>query len=119
MELVEIAARERLEPVRLRASFALAARMAGVSWPTDRLVERYLEWASRREDVPLFFAQRSQLAEGWYAAGGKLSRLALRLVDSRSGLDDEPRARTAWRVAGRALASCVAFGYAGVMRGPR
>ncbi|HXW50572.1 MAG TPA: nucleotidyltransferase family protein [Candidatus Acidoferrales bacterium] len=118
-ELIAIAAQERIDPIRLRASFALGARLAGVTWPSDRVVERYLEWTSRREDVPLFFAQRSQLAEGWYAAGGKMTRLALQLVDSRSGLDEEPGARTAWRVAGRVLASGVAFGYAGFMPGTR
>jgi hypothetical protein len=116
-KLAAIVAHERIDPVRLRASFVLAARLAGIAWPSDAVVERYLEWAARREDVPRYFAERSQLAEGWYAADRKLTTLCWRLLDPRSGLDEEPQARSFWRIAGRVGASASALAYARCMKG--
>ncbi len=109
-------AQERIDQLRLGASFAFASRLAGVPWPSNVAVDRYLDWVGRREDVPLYFAQRSQLAEGWYAADRRFTRLGWQVLDPRSGLDEEPRARSWWRISGRVLAGACALGYARSMR---
>lgn len=114
--LQRIAAAERIDPIRLNGSLALGARIAGIPWPQTPQEERYLDWIARREDVPLYFSQRSQLIEGWYAAGRRLGPLAWRLVDPRFGLDEQPQARSFGRIAGRALAGVFALAYAGGMR---
>lgn len=112
-----VIARERTDPIRLAASFAFASQLAGVAWPSNLAVERYLDWVGRREDVPLYFAQRSQLAEAWYAADRRFTRFGWQVLDPRSGLDEEPQARSWWRISGRVLASACALGYARSMRG--
>jgi len=60
-------AAERLDPIRLQAAVALAARIGGVEWPAGRAVVQYLDWAARREDLPQRLRRRSQLADDWRA----------------------------------------------------
>ncbi len=115
LEVQRIAAAERIDPIRFNGSLALGARLAGIVWPETPNVKRYLDWSARREDVPLYFSQRCQLAEGWYAAGRHLGPLAWRLLDPRYGLDEQPRASSVGRIVGRALAGVFALAYARAM----
>ncbi len=110
--LQQIAAAERIDPIRLGGSLALGARIAGITWPQTPEEKRYLDWTARREDVPLYFSQRSQLIEGWYAAGCSLSPLAWRLLDPRFGLDEQPQGLSFGRIVGRAFAGSLALAYA-------
>ncbi|MDQ6767663.1 MAG: nucleotidyltransferase family protein [Candidatus Eremiobacteraeota bacterium] len=116
-ELRRIVMSERIDPIRLDASVALAARMAGVRWPVTGPVEEYLRWCMRREDVPLYFSQRSQLAEGWYAGDRRVTPLLWRLLDPRSGLSDQAEARPApLTTAGRIVTGLGAYLYTLAMR---
>ena len=114
-ELQQIAAAERIDPIRFSGSLAFGARIAGIAWPQTPEGRRYLDWTARREDVPLYFSQRCQLTEGWYAAGRRLGPLAWRLLDPRYGLDEQPQARSFGRIVGRALAGLFALAYTGAM----
>jgi len=108
---------ERYDAIRLDAAVALAARMAGTAWPVSGPVEEYLRWSIRREDVPLYFAQRSQLAEGWYGSGRRMTPLLLRLVDPRSQIGADPGGKpTLVAAAGRIMAGTCAYLYALAMR---
>ncbi len=116
-ELRSIVAAERIDPIRLAAAVVLAARMAGVAWPASGPQEEYLRWCMRREDMPIFFGWRSQLAEGWYGADRHFGALAWRLVDPRSGLGPTPGNKPASvALLGRGAASACAFLYASAMR---
>jgi len=118
--LRSLLASETTDPIRLAATAVLAARIAGLPWPASGAVENYLRWVMRREDMPLFFNWRSQLTEGWYAAGSRFTQLTMRLLDPRAGLGGVrgglpmPAA-----LAGRCVASALAFSYATMMRPPR
>lgn len=114
--LQRIAAAERIDPVRLNGSLALGARIAGIAWPQSAHVERYLDWASRREDVPLYFSQRSQLIEGFYAAGRRLTPFTWRLLDPRFGIERKSLVASLGRIAGRTAAGICALTYARLMR---
>jgi hypothetical protein len=108
---------EQADPIRLDSAVALAARMAGVGWPASGPVEEYLRWYLRREDVPLYFAHRSQLAEGWFAGDRRITPLMWRLLDPRPGLGIEPGSiPVPMAVAGRVFASACAYLYARCMR---
>jgi len=116
-ELKQIVSGETTERVRLGAAVALAARMAGIAWSVDGDVEEYLCWSTRREDEPIYFGQRSQLAEGWYAGGRRVTHLMSRLLYPKPEPDPEPgRLPTSLAVAGRVFASLVAYAYARAMR---
>ena len=65
--LTRIVASERREPIRLAASLVLAAYVAGIPWPSDRRVDRYIRWALRREDLPTGMRTRSDAAEIYFA----------------------------------------------------
>jgi hypothetical protein len=116
-ELQQLVSDETTDRIRLSAAVALAARMAGIAWPADGDVEEYLRWSTRREDEPIFFGQRSQLPEGWYAGGRRVSPLMWRLLYPKPGPDFEPdRLPTSLAVAGRVFTSIVAYIYAQAMR---
>jgi hypothetical protein len=65
--LTQIVASERREPTRLAASLVLAAYVAGIPWPSDRRINRYIRWALRREDLPIGMRMRSNAAEMYFA----------------------------------------------------
>jgi hypothetical protein len=116
-ELKRMVSCETIDRIRLSAAVALAARMAGIAWSVDGDVEEYLRWSTRREDEPIFFGQRSQLPEGWYAGGRRVSHLMWRLLYPRPGADLEPgRLPTSFAMSGRVFASLVAYAYAWAMR---
>ncbi|MGA2393429.1 MAG: nucleotidyltransferase family protein [Candidatus Lustribacter sp.] len=58
---------ERLDPLRLAASLALAARVAGLAFPEGAGIATYLRWALRREDLPGGIRRRSDAAEVYFA----------------------------------------------------
>ena len=109
-------AKESTDPIRLGAAVLLAARLAGIPWGATGEQEEYLRWCMRREDMPLFFGTRSQLAEGWFAAGRRFTRLSWRLLDPRSGLVSAGNRPAALRLAGRAITGASAYAYALAMR---
>ncbi|HXN09073.1 MAG TPA: nucleotidyltransferase family protein [Candidatus Acidoferrales bacterium] len=116
-ELQKMVSHETADRIRLSAAVAIAARMAGVSWSVDGDIEEYLRWSTRREDEPIFIGQRSQLPEGWYAGGRRVTHLMWRLLYPKPGPDLEPdRLPTPLAVAGRVLTSIVAYAYAQSMR---
>jgi hypothetical protein len=88
---------ERCDPVRLAASAALAAQLAGVAFPERAGVASYLRWALRREDLPGCLRRRSDAAEicfarpdapwvamhrlaPWWICGANIARLPLYLL---------------------------------------
>jgi Uncharacterised nucleotidyltransferase len=108
---------ERYDPIRLDAAVALAARMAGKPWPVSGPVEEYLRWSIRREDVPIYLAHRSQLAEGWYGGDRRVTPLLRRLVDPRSRLGPGRGGKPAVvAAAGRIVTGICAYLYALAMR---
>jgi len=116
-DLKQIVSGETIDSIRLSAAVALAARMAGIAWSVDGDVEEYLRWSTRREDEPIFFGQRSQLPEGWYGGGCRVSHLMWRLLYPRPGPDLEPgRLPTFLAVSGRVFASLISYAYARAMR---
>ena len=114
-------AAEQVDGIRLNSAALLAARLAGVGWGADGAHEEYLRWVMRREDMPLFLGERSQLAEGWFAAGHRLTPLTVRLLDPRSPLTapGERRRPTLLAAAGRTITSIAAYCYACLMRPAR
>ena len=68
---------ERTNPIRLDASFALAASIAGVAWPTRPATERYVRWALMREDLPRALRGRCDAVDT-YVAFPHRRRTALR-----------------------------------------
>ena len=90
-------AAERRDPVRLAAAAALAARTAGIAFPERAGVAAYVQWALRREDLPLRLRRRSDAADlcfarpgapwaampqlaPWWTHGADVSALPLRIV---------------------------------------
>ena len=115
--LRQVVKSERIDPIRLDAAVTLAARMAGVGWPATGPVEEYLRWFLRREDVPQYFAHRSQLVEGWYAGDRRVTPLMWRLLDPRPGLGIEPGSiPVPLAVSGRLFAGIFSYLYARAMR---
>jgi hypothetical protein len=114
--LRRVVAAERTDPVRLGAAFVLAARMAGLDWPATPDERAYLRWVARREDIPLYFAQRSQLAEGWYASRRRPSRLAWRMIDPSAGVARRSHLQSLHQLAGRILTGTCTLAYAALMR---
>lgn len=62
---------EHRDGVRLAATAALAARIAGIDWPQNRAVDAYLWWAIRREDLPVSLRTRCDAAEA-HMAGSRV-----------------------------------------------
>jgi hypothetical protein len=106
-QLHELAASDSIDPVRLGASFALAARVAGLPWESDARIERYLRWASRRTDMPSALRARTSGVEAWFVAGCG-AKFARRIMES-----DGP---SATQLAGRMLLTPLALAYAAAMR---
>jgi hypothetical protein len=109
---------EQTDGIRLGSAALLAARLAGVGWAADGSHEEYLRWVMRREDMPLFLGDRSQLAEGWFAAGRRFTPLTFRLLDPRSRLaaPGDRRKPALLAAAGRTLTGVAAYCYACLMR---
>lgn len=102
---------ERWQPIPLRATLAVAASIAGVSYDLSPAVARYLVWMRRREDLAPYVRERSQFADAWYGNGGKLFGAATRLALPDRDTDDNPvtaSARFAYRLVGRIVTSAVA-----------
>lgn len=102
---------ERWQPIPLRATLAVAASIAGVSYDLPPAVARYLVWMRRREDLAPYVRERSQFADAWYGNGGKLFGAATRLALPDRDTDGNPvtaSARFAYRLVGRIVTSAVA-----------
>ncbi len=110
---------EQIDPVRLEAAVVLAARMASVPWSVRPEVEEYLRWCMRREDTPLYFGQRSQLAEGWYAGGCRFSPIMWRLLDPHGSQRQPSDKPEVGRMLGRGFTSVCAYLYTLAMRPPK
>ena len=108
-KLRALVAAEAVDPVRLNASFALAARMAGIQWPVDARTTEYLRWTACRDDMPRLLGARTIAVEAWFAAG-RWNALAKRIVTI-----DRPSVR---QVAGRLALTPFALFYAGRMQRP-
>lgn len=67
-ELHRLARSEAIDPIRLSASLTLAARVAGLPWPSDSKVERCLDWLSWRDDAPAALQSKNRLAHLYAAA---------------------------------------------------
>lgn len=66
-ELRTIVRAERIDPIRLEAPLALAARLARLPWPAETEVAQYVRWALRREDLPMRLRTRCAAAELYFA----------------------------------------------------
>jgi hypothetical protein len=108
-ELRSLVAGENVDAVRLSASFALAAQMAGLEWPVTPRATEYLRWTGRRDDMPRILGARTIAVEAWLAARA-WNPLAKRIVTL-----DQPSAR---QIAGRIALAPVALFYAARMEGP-
>lgn len=98
--LRKMVARERRDPVRLAAPLVLAAYVAGIPWPSDRHVTRYIRWALRREDLPTGMRTRSDAAEIYFARPNVPWRALMELVPWWS------RGAQRYAIPGRVLARC-------------
>ena len=67
-ELDRLARSEAIDPIRLRASLTLAARLADLPWPSDSKVDRCLDWLSWRDDAPAVLQSKNRLAHVYAAA---------------------------------------------------
>lgn len=106
-ELRRLAENDAIDSTRFAASVALATRIAGFPWETDRRTERYLQWASRRADMPSALRERAWGVEAWFVAGCG-TKFARRIMES-----DDP---TATQLTGRMLLTPIALAYADAMR---
>jgi len=128
--LRSFSAGEHVEPIRLSATFLLAAQIAGIPWDSSRKAERYLSWIMRREDLPIFIRQRSTLVEIFYAVTSARPRLTRLLADLLPFLDrhawryiNPAQKRRVWldaavspfRLCGRIATNIIAFFYAKAM----
>jgi hypothetical protein len=104
-----LASAEPIDPVRLNASLALAAQMAGIEWNVDARTAEYLRWAGRRDDMPRLLGARTVGVEAWFAAEG-WNELAKRILTF-----DRPSPR---QIAGRLALTPLALFYAARMQGP-
>jgi len=107
---------ERTDPVRLQASVLMAARIAGVQCSASRAADRYLEWVSRREDLPRYLRRRSQLIEAWYGAGCQPKRINWAILAPYPRVDRISIWRLRWRAAGRTISGCCAWLFAAMLR---
>jgi len=107
---------ETVEPVRLAAVAAMAARLAGVAWEETPAVRAYLQWIMRREDLPAFMRTRSGLIDARYAGGHPGRRLAALVREALPKVDARHRIRDAIfapaRIIGRVAMGGVAYLYA-------
>ena len=106
-ELRGLAESDRIDRIRLSASLALAARVAGLPWKMNARVAGYVAWALRRSDMPSVLRDRSGGVEAWYVAGCG-TKFARRVMES-----DGPSTR---QLAGRMLLTPLALAYARAMR---
>jgi hypothetical protein len=106
-KLRELVAAETIDRVRLNASFALAARMAGIEWDVDPRTVGYLRWTACRDDMPRLLGARSVGVEAWFAAGA-WNELAKRILTL-----DRPTLR---QIVGRLALTPLALFYAGRMQ---
>jgi hypothetical protein len=60
---------ECVDRVRLEAAVALSTRVAGIARTPCPGAAAYIEWALRRNDMPVMLGRRSYAAEAWYAGG--------------------------------------------------
>jgi hypothetical protein len=107
-------AAERHDPIRLAAGVALAARIAGVSWPHDPAVDAYIEWALRREDLPERLRTRCGAIEAraaWPHAAGMAWRALVPWWSREAQLLALPL-----RLPARCASNLAAFAYAALMR---
>lgn len=98
--LRQMIARERRDPVRLAAPLVLAAYVAGIPWPSDRQITRYIRWALRRKDLPNGMRTRSDAAEIYFARPNVPWRALTELVPWWS------RGAQRYAIPGRVLARC-------------
>lgn len=64
---------EDAQRVPVFAVLDLAASIADVRVPADRIVRNYIEWAKWREDAPAVFQDRLQLLDAWFARAATLA----------------------------------------------
>lgn len=104
---------ESRDPVRLAAAAALAARVAGIEWPRVRRVDAYIDWALRREDLPVTLRDRCDVVEARMAWPRSVAMSWQGLVPQWSrGVQ---RLALPVRVAARAFTNLAAFAYAALM----
>jgi putative nucleotidyltransferase-like protein len=106
---------ERRDPVRLEASFLLAARIAGIRWDAGIAVERYVRWALVREDLPVSLRDRCDALDAYVAHPGAPWPALRALVPWWSR--GTAVAAVPGRIAGRCATNAAALIYAACMRG--
>lgn len=111
--LAGIVRAERRDQVRLDAAFALAARVAGVAWPSSERATAYIAWALRREDLPRRLRERCDAVEARAAWPGSLRMLLYALVPWWSVRKQS--FAVPFRTVGRCLANVVAALYAAAL----
>ncbi len=68
---------ERRQQAAVLAPLVLGARLAGRDVACPPRVERYLAWVMRREALPAYVRDRSQVMDAWFCNGGRLLGPAL------------------------------------------
>jgi hypothetical protein len=114
--LSQIIRSERIDRIRLGATVALAARLGKIPWPTTPQELKFLRWAVRREDIPLYLYARSRFLEGLHAGS---IRLAWDLLAPPALFEGQP-GLSAWRrIFGRVGAGLCALAYSRFMKSVR
>jgi hypothetical protein len=73
----QVLSSERRQQAAVLAPLVLGARLAGRDVPCPPRVERYLAWVMRREALPPYVRDRSQVMDAWFCNGGRLLGPAL------------------------------------------
>jgi hypothetical protein len=117
--LAEFAARRFADSIRVQASLALAADVAGIQMATLPEAARYVGWVFKREDLPQYIRDRCQFLDAWHAAGARIR--SLKSAFARPALDwsRSPTLVAAYRFTGRMAAAICALGYACMLPSPR
>ncbi len=82
-ELLAATAKEEVQRIGLQSVLCAAARMAGIEGHFDARVQRFVDWAIQREDLPPVLRDRIQLADAWHGNGGRFRGPATALAMSR------------------------------------
>jgi hypothetical protein len=106
-ERVQFAAavnREERQRMPLSGALAFAARLAGISWPEEPCVRRYVEWMIQREDLPNPLRTYTNCTDAWFAASRNRAYAAI--AASHTGPTRRPIARATMRLLCAAATAC-------------
>lgn len=85
-EIARIVRAETGDPIRLAASYAVVADVAGRHYAPTREVAAYLAWVRKREALPRSLRRGAYALEAWFASGGRPRAIVSRILGDEGSL---------------------------------